>query len=159
SDIKVEGVSTVAVDHFKKTCSITLVIITVLMFLIAAAALIIKAFLVKPIHNDIVNKYQTNQTLLDIQSDICSVINLQDFNMFTFPVACALIILYATLSKRNSFKKNLCKGYFAPPVPLDYFARIKRKLAAIVFAVTAPELHEIVYQVVTKNTSNGEGWR
>ncbi|CAF1360975.1 unnamed protein product [Didymodactylos carnosus] len=157
SSIKVQGVSTVAVDHFKKTCSITSVIITVLMFLIAAAALIIKAFLLKPIHNDIVNKYQTNQTLLYIPNDICSVINLQDFNMFTFPVACALIILYAILSKRSSFKKNLYKGYFAPPVPLDYFARIKRKLAAVVFAVTAADLLEIVYQVLTENTSNGEG--
>ncbi|CAF1129155.1 unnamed protein product [Didymodactylos carnosus] len=157
SNIKLDSVSAVAVGHLKKTCSISLVIITALILPIAAAALIVKAFLLKPIHNDIVNKYETNQTLMYQPNDICSVIDLQDFNMLTFPVACALIILYAIISKRNSLKNTLCHGYLAPPVPLDYFARIKRKLAAIIFAVTANELLEIVYQVLTENKSDGEG--
>ncbi|CAF0879308.1 unnamed protein product [Didymodactylos carnosus] len=123
--IILDSVSSVIQGHFKKTCSTPSVIITALMFPTVATALIIKPFLLKPIYNDIVNKYETDQTLMYKPNNICSVINFQDFNMLTFPVACAPIILYTILSKRNSLKKSVCTGYFAPPVPLDYFARIK----------------------------------
>ncbi len=49
------------------------------------------------------------------------------------------------------------KGYFAPVIPIDFYIHIKRKFAAVVFAVIADELLDIVNQVITGNTSEGEG--
>ncbi|CAF1010459.1 unnamed protein product, partial [Didymodactylos carnosus] len=119
------------------------------MFPLAGVTLLIRYLLIKPIHNEIAGKYSRNESLYYEPNRICSIIDLREFNMLTFPAACALIILFALLLKRNSLKKNACHGHLAPPVPFDYFGKIKRKFAAMVFAILAIELYDLIYKAVT----------
>ena len=53
--------------------------------------------------------------------------------------------------------RKQCEGYVGPVIPLDFYVHIKRKFAAVVFAIIADELLDIINQVINGNTSNGEG--
>lgn len=77
--------------------------------------------------------------------------------MLTFPIAFLLILIFAILSKRTSFMRGKCKGYFAPVLPLDFYVHIKRKFAAVIFAIVADELLFIIRQVLTDNSSSNQG--
>ncbi|CAF0978853.1 unnamed protein product [Rotaria sp. Silwood1] len=74
---------------------------------------------------------------------------LEEFNMFTFPLACLLILLFVMITKRESYKINrCCKGYFGLPIRLDFFARVKRT-----FAIFADELSNLANQFINENGS------
>ncbi|CAF3457099.1 unnamed protein product [Rotaria sp. Silwood1] len=74
--------------------------------------------------------------------------------MFTFPLACLLILLFVMITKRESYQINrCCKGYFGLPIPLDFFARVKRTFAAITFAIFADDLSNLANQFINENGS------
>jgi hypothetical protein len=59
-----------------------------------------------------------------------------------------LIILLTIITKRIAFHRNkYCKGYIGIPIPIDFFAHVKRTLAAVIFAIFADELLEIVSEI------------
>lgn len=123
-------------------------IIFIFMCIVAAAALLSKWAIIQQIHNEIVHKYYTNQSLYYTQNSICGVINLQQFNVLTFPIACFLIILFIIRTKRTSLARNKCYGYGAPPMPVDFLSHIDRKFAAVVFAICADELLSIMEEAL-----------
>jgi hypothetical protein len=68
----------------------------------------------------------------------------EEFNIFTSLVACLLILLFAMTTKQESIQRErCCKGYFGVPIPLNFFARVKRTFAAITFAIFADKLSNI----------------
>ncbi len=105
--------------------------------------------ILKPIHEEIVYKFHNNQSLFFKRHSVCLIIDLTaQFNLFTFPVACLLIILLTIITKRIAFHRNkYCKGYIGIPIPIDFFAHVKRTLAAVIFAIFADELLEIVSEI------------
>lgn len=127
------------------------------MAVIAIMALITKWLLLQPIHDELVRKYRNSELLFYERQPICDVIDLQDFNLITFPVACFLTLIFIVFSRRTSFMRKKCNGYIGPVVPLDFYMHVKRKFAAVVFAIVADELLDIINQVINGNTSNGEG--
>jgi hypothetical protein len=81
----------------------------------------------------------------------------EEFNMFTFPIACFLVLLFIVTTKRKSSQENsYCYGYFAIPIPLDFFAHVKRTFAAVIFAVVADELSNLVNQFINRNSSSAD---
>jgi hypothetical protein len=118
--------------------------------------LIIKWIILKDIHQEIITKFYNNQSLFYNRPSICRIIYMrEEFNMFTFPFACLLILLFIIITKRESSQKPThCKGYFSLPIPLDFFAHIKRTFAAITFAIVADELSNIANQFINGNTSS-----
>ena len=128
------------------------------MIIITTVALIIKWLLLQPIHNELVNKYQQNQPIYYQRIAFCDLIDFENFNMLTFPIACFLILLFIISSKRTSFMREKCHGYFAPVLPLDFYVHIKRQFAAVVFAIIADELLDIVTGVLQGNQSSDQGW-
>jgi hypothetical protein len=127
------------------------------MLIITTIALIVKWLLLQPIHNELVDKYKQGELLFYERNSFCDLIDLEDFNMLTFPIACLIILIFIIFSKRTSCMRQKLKGYCAPVIPIDFYIHIKRKFAAVVFAVIADELLDIVDQVITGNTSEGEG--
>ena len=77
--------------------------------------------------------------------------------MLTFPIAFLLIVIFAIFSKRTSCMRGKCKDYFVPVLPLDFYVHIKRKFAAVIFAIIADELLSIIRQVLTDNSSSNYG--
>ncbi|CAF4000522.1 unnamed protein product, partial [Rotaria sp. Silwood1] len=58
------------------------------------------------------------------------------------------------ITKRESYQINrCCKGYFGLPIPLDFFARVKRTFAAITFAIFADDLSNLANQFINENGS------
>ncbi|CAF2476034.1 unnamed protein product [Rotaria sp. Silwood2] len=125
-------------------------------FVLGTIAIIIRWIILKSIHNEIIYKFNNNQSLFYNRPSICRIIYMrEEFNMFTFPVACLLILLFVVITKRESHRKNrVCKGYFGLPIPLDFFARIKRTFAAITFAIFADELSNLANQFINGNRSS-----
>ena len=123
-------------------------IIFIFMCIFAAGALLSKWAIIQQIHNEIVHKYHTNQSLYYTQNPICGVIDLQQFNVLTFPIACFLIILFIIRTKRTSLLRDKCYGYGAPPMPVDFLSHIDRKFAAVVFAICADELLAIMEEAL-----------
>lgn len=82
-----------------------------------------------------------------------------EFNVFTFPLACFIILIFAVITKRVSpHCTKFCKGYIGIPVPLDFFAHIKRGLAAVIFTIFADELLNIANAAWSgDNPSSGRG--
>ncbi len=61
-----------------------------------------------------------------------------------------LILLFTIITKRASFQKNKWfKGYIGLPIPIDFFAHVKRSLAAVIFAIFADELLVIVFESIS----------
>lgn len=112
--------------------------------------------ILKPIHEEIVEKFYRREPLYFTKHPICRVIDLTDrFNLITFPVACLFIVLLSVITKRSAFYRNrCCRGYIGIPIPLDFFAHIKRTLAAVIFAIFADELLDIALEIVSGN--NGQ---
>jgi hypothetical protein len=75
--------------------------------------------------------------------------------MFTFPLACLLIFIFIVTTKRKSANRlDRCKGYFAVPIPLDFFAHINRTFAAVTFAIVANELSNFANLFISENASS-----
>ena len=121
--------------------------------IVGTLALIIKGILLQNIHQEIVDKFHHQQPLYYDSPSFCRIINLRkEFNILTFPLACLLIGLFIILTKRKSSKQNACcYGYMTIPVPLDFFAHVKRTFAAITFAIVADELANIVNRFVSES--------
>jgi hypothetical protein len=125
----------------------------ILTLLLTTATLLAKWAIIKPIHDEIVDNLNNNRSLFFKRHSICRIMELKsDFNLFTFPVACLLILLFIIITKRVSFQRNKWfKGYIGIPIPLDYFAHVKRTLAAVIFAISADELLDIVNETISGN--------
>jgi hypothetical protein len=132
-------------------------IVTILMLILAGAALVSKWSIIQSIHNEIVHKYQTDQPVYYEQNSICNIMNQQQFNLLTFPVACFLILLFIIQTKRTSLLRDKCYGYGGPPIPVDFISHIDRKFAAVVYAICADELIAIMEQVLNGNSPKGDG--
>ncbi|CAF3017534.1 unnamed protein product [Rotaria sp. Silwood2] len=118
--------------------------------LLATSTLIVKWIILKPIHEEIVDKFKKAQPIFFTRHSICRIIDLKaEFNLFTFPLACFIILLFTITTKRVSFQgRKYCKGYIGIPIPLDCFAHVKRTLAAVIFAIFADELLNIANEVL-----------
>jgi len=125
--------------------------------ILAVVALVSKWSIIQPIHDEIVYKYETNQSLYYVQNPFCNTMHLQQFNVITFPVACLLILIFIVRTKRTSFMRDKCYGYGGPAIPLDFISHIDRKFAAVVFAVCADELLEIMQAAFSDNSSTSVG--
>ncbi|CAF3376892.1 unnamed protein product [Rotaria socialis] len=90
--------------------------------LIAAAGLITKWLLIQPIHNELVYKYRTNQSLY--------------------------FVPYAFLSSEHYLYLSFLDGYDGMPMLVDFLSHVDRKFAAFVFAVCADELLNIMQSTV-----------
>lgn len=103
-----------------------------------------------------VEKFNQNQPIFFTKHFFCEVVDLTGrFNLITFPVACLCIVLFAVITKRAAFYPDrCCRGYFGIPIPFDFFAHVKRTLAAVIFAIFADELLEIALEILTN--SDGE---
>ena len=126
----------------------------------AMSTIVVKWSILKPIHDEVVNKYENNQSVYFNTHSVCRIINFRaDFNIFTFPIACLLILLFMIITKRiSSLHKRYCKGYFGVVIPLDFFGHVKRTLAAVIFAVFADELLDIANELLAggrKSTNQG----
>lgn len=126
--------------------------------LVAIGTLLVKWSILKPIHEEIVGKFERKQQLYFMRHPICKVIDLTGrFNLLTFPVACLFIILLTMITKRAAFYRNrFCHGYFGIPIPFDFFAHVKRTLAAVIFAIFADELLEIAQEIIVGGDGQSE---
>ena len=120
-----------------------------LTLLVAIGTLLAKWSILKPIHEEMVEKFNRNQSIFFTKHSLCRVIDLTGrFNLITFPVACLFVVLLSVITKRASFFRNrYCRGYLGIAIPLDFFAHVKRTLAAVIFAIFADELLKIAQEV------------
>ena len=146
-----------ALKRAKRKVNLSSFLVICLVITVAAVTLIIKWSLIKSIHNELVDKFLTNQPLYYVQNSFCDVIKLQSFNVITFPVACCLILIVIIKTKRASLLPNVCYGYGAPPIPIDFLSHVDRKFAAVIFAVVADELLNIMQSILDGSASKGEG--
>ncbi|CAF2333515.1 unnamed protein product [Rotaria sp. Silwood2] len=146
-----------ALTDVKQSARFSSFVIAILMLIITVAGLTVKWSLLQSIHNELVNKYKRADLLFYERNSICNIVDLEDFNMLTFPVACFFILIFIIFSKRTSCMKKKLNGYIAPIVPIDFYVHIKRKFAAVVFAIIADELLDIINQVINGNTSQDQG--
>ncbi|CAF0783583.1 unnamed protein product [Adineta steineri] len=147
----------VVIVNVKRSARLSSCFIAILMLIVTTVALVTKWSLVQPIHNELVKKYQEQDLLFYTRKSFCRLIDFEDFNMLTFPIACLLVIIFIIFSKRTSCMRQKLKGYIAPVIPIDFYMHIKRKFAAVVFAIIADELVDIVSQVLLGETSNDDG--
>ncbi len=157
NDVLNPKLTQVALTNVKESTRFSSCFIAILMSIITTVALVVKWSLLQPIHNELVNKYKQDELLYYNRNSFCDLIDLEDFNLLTFPLACLFVLIFAIFSKRTSFMRNKFKSYFAPVIPLDFYIHIKRKFAAVVFAVISDELLDIVTQVVSGDTSGDGG--
>ncbi len=131
----------------KKTTSLPTCIIGILVIIVAGGTLVAKWSILQNIHDKIVGKYRRNEPIYYDTKSFCNIIKIQGFNVVTFPFACVLIIVCTVVTKRLSLMRDKCHGYIAPAIPIDFLSHIDRKFAAVVFAITADELLEIVQDI------------
>ncbi|UJR38048.1 hypothetical protein I4U23_030730 [Adineta vaga] len=147
---KVKEISTypklknVFVTYVKQTYPLKSLGIALLVIIIAAATLLIKWSLLKKIHNEVIDKYRNNEGIYFTSASVCEVFNVEYINLITFPVAVFVILVCIVVNQRASFMRDKCKGYGAPPMPLDFFSHIDRKFSMVVFALIANDLLEIL---------------
>ena len=129
--------------------------------LLGSIGITIKYTILKDIHDEIVGKYNRSEPIFYTRPQICKTMYPQpDLNIFTFPIGCFLILLFVFRTKRQSTtNQSFCSGYIGIPIPLDFFAHVKRTFAAVVFAIVADDLTNIALQLLngTASTSLGEG--
>ncbi|CAF3687740.1 unnamed protein product [Adineta steineri] len=145
-----------AFTHMKKSFPLSSIIIAVLLMILAAVALVVKWALLRPIHNDIVNRFKTEQPIYYSRPSFCDAFENDGFNIVTLAVAGALVLVCIIVTERISCMTNKCYGRGAPPMPLDFFAHTDRKFAAVVFAVISNELLEIAAEL-SGSTDKGLG--
>jgi hypothetical protein len=136
----------VALKTAKRSARLSSCLVALFMIIVTGAALAAKWSLIQPIHNEIVHKIQTNQPLYYEKNPICRLMKMNEINVMTFPVACLLILIFIIRSKRTSFLPDKYHGYGAPPMPVDFLSHIDRKFAAVVFAICADELFNIMVE-------------
>ncbi len=143
----------------KKSTKLPSCIIAILVIIIAMAALVSEWSLLRKIHTDIVDQYNKDPDapLYYNRSSFCDTLDLESFNVFTFPVACFLALLCIIVTKRRSLLPTLCYGYIAPPIPVDFLAHVDRKFAAVIFAIIANDLLGIVQDAVTGTDHSSAG--
>lgn len=132
----------------------------IVILIVGSISLIIKGTLLKQIHQVIVDRYHAHQPLYYDPPSFCGTLEMRkEFNIFTFPLACLLIVLYTILTKRQSWRRHVCcYGYVSIPVPLDFFVHINRTFAAVTFAIVAHELAAITNNFISENSiALGEG--
>lgn len=133
-------------------------IITFILMIVTATGTILATWsLLQPIHNELADKYLSNSSLFYTRNSVCHLIDADGFNLITLPVACFVTLLFTIHSKRISCLKDKLKSYIAPPVPLDFYNHIQRKLAVVTFTVVADELLHIFNEIINGNSSNSEG--
>lgn len=132
------------------------ILIGIATILMGVGALAGKWILLKPIHDELVEQYQSIRILKGKRPAMCNKMNFgTDFKLVTFPVSVALILIFAVLSKRTAVRhRHLCRGYVTVPMPLDFFAHFKRTFSAVIFALYADELLDIANELM--NGSNTE---
>ena len=137
----------------KSNRRIVAVILGIVTLLVAAAAVVIKWFLLKSVHDEIVGKRDRYEPLFFQRGSFCRFVEIpQDFNIVTFSTACLLILILSVTSKRVSFQRGKrCKGYVGLPIPMDFFSHVKRTFAAVIFAICANELLQIVNVILKGN--------
>jgi hypothetical protein len=148
---------TLAVINMKESYRCSSIFLFAFVPILAVVGLVTRWLLLQPIHDQIVRKYQEQTALFYERHSICEIIDLQDFNLLTFPLACFLTLLFICLNKRASCLRLKLKGFIGPVIPLDFYIHIQRTFAVVVFAVVADEILDIINQVINGNTSNGEG--
>jgi hypothetical protein len=127
------------------------------MLIVVSLALLMKWSIIKPIHDDIIDKYQHYRPLFYAPHSICHVFNYNKFNLIMFPISCLLVLIFAMEYKRVSFMSQHCRGHFAPPVPVDFLTHKNHKLVAVIFAVCANQLFEIVNETFQDSGSVDQG--
>ncbi|CAF1239994.1 unnamed protein product [Adineta ricciae] len=147
---KVKKISTepklkeIFVIHAKKTFTSKTTAVAVLVILIAVATLLIRWSLVKNIHSEVVTRFEHDGSAYFDSASVCDLFNMEYVNVITIPAAVLVIIICAVINQRASFKRDKCKGYGAPPMPLDFFSHIDRKFAMVIFALISNDLLEIL---------------
>ncbi|CAF0928868.1 unnamed protein product [Rotaria sordida] len=138
-----------AIEHVKKSTPVSSCLITILMIIVAIGTLVAKWSIIKEIHNEIINKYKNKnkEAIYFNRKSFCDILDIEQFNVVTFPVACLFIIICIVMTKRSSFMRNKCHGYGAPPIPVDFLSHVDRKFAAIIFAIISDELLGIVQEI------------
>ncbi|CAF3706454.1 unnamed protein product [Rotaria socialis] len=119
--------------------------------LLCFLTLSIKWILLKPIHISMTEKLHQRLPLFFQQHALCPIIELRkEFNIITFPIACLLIFMFAMMQKRNQSKtKRWFQVYGALPIPVDFFAHVKRTFSAVIFAIYADELLHIANELIS----------
>jgi hypothetical protein len=123
------------------------------MILVAIATLLIKWSLIKPIHNEVVQKYINKEKIFYTPPPVCETLSLRSSNVVTISVASLIVAICVLISKRVSLLRNTCHGYGAPAIPIDFISHIDRKFAAVIFAIIADELLIIVKQIINDRSS------
>lgn len=125
--------------------------------IIAAVALIIQWVLLQPIHNDIVDKFKRQMPVYYVPNSFCIYISDKNLNIVTFSISCVLILIFVIMTKRVSFKRDLCHGYIGPVIPVNFFLHAKRRFASAVFAIMSSQLLEILWDAFQQETTGGNG--
>ena len=125
------------------------IIVTVFTLLLFVGALLIRWFILKAMHNQIVEKFKNGEPVFFQRAAFCRVMNInKEFNIITFPAACLFMLILTVITKRRSFQRGKwCRGYVGIAIPIDFVAHVKRTFAAVVFAMLSDELLEIVHTV------------
>ena len=125
------------------------IIVTAATLLLVVGTLLTRWFILKAIHEQVIEKLKNGQVLFFRPPAFCRVIdNTKEFNIITFPAACLFILILTVITRRVSFQRGKwCWGYVGIPMPIDFFAHVKRVFAAVIFAIFSDELVEIVYTV------------
>ncbi|UJR33960.1 hypothetical protein I4U23_021376 [Adineta vaga] len=147
----------IALANVKQSARFSSCFTAILMVIVTIVALIVKWLLIQPIHDELVKKYNDNEPLFYQRNSFCAIIDYSDFNLLTFPIACFLVLVFVIFSKRTTCLRKKLKGYIGPVIPLDFYIHVKRKFAAVVFAIIADELLSIVIQVLVGDTSKDQG--
>jgi len=147
----------VALKTTYRSARLSSCIVAFFMVIVTVSALLIKWSIIRSIHNDIVGKYERNESTYFTPNSFCNVIRSEEINLITFPIACFLILVFIIRTKRTSLLRDHCHGYGAPPIPADFLSHIDRKFVAVVFAICSDELLKIIDQTINGGSSSSGG--
>lgn len=132
-------------------------IVIICTIILTALSLIFKWILLRPIHNEIVEKFEKNMVLTYERNKICDVLDMNRMNLIIFPLSCVFIIFLVIEGRRKSSSRGVCSVRFGFPAPMDVFSISNRKLIVTIFAICADELLKIVNEVVFSSSSSNSG--
>lgn len=124
----------------KRTTNQSTYILLLLTIIFATVGLLVKWAMIQRIHNEIIDRYETNQSIYYTPNSICQLIDREDYNLLTVSFAAILIFLFILTNQRTSCLPHHCHGYGALPVPVDFLSYIDRTFATVVFAIISDEL-------------------
>ena len=131
-------------------------IIGCFMLIVTICALLIKWTIIRSIHNEIVDKYQRNQTIYFTPNSFCRIFKLEYSNLITYPIGGLCILIFIVRTKRTSCLREHWHGYGAPPIPADFLSHIDRKFVAVVFAICSDELVKIMNELINGSSSSDD---